>query len=584
MAEAKWIILNKKADCQAMADALGIDLLTARLLANRGADTAEKAGTYLHGTMADLHDPSLLKGAPELVGLLAEALARGEKVAVASDYDADGIFSGTILKEALERLGAEVRVYTPDRISEGYGMNRRIVDEAKAFGAGVILTCDNGISAYDAVTYAKSLGMTVLVTDHHEEPEAGLPAADALVDPKQEGDTYPFPNICGAFVAWKVMCLLYRTLGRPQEDLLDLVPYAAIATVTDVMDLVEENRILVREGLKMLKETKQPGLRAMLAVTGLEGRNLSAYHLGFVLGPCFNAAGRLETVETVQQLLAAPGAFEALPYAKKLQDLNDLRKTLTEEGRRTAADLIAREGLDRDRILVVHLPDVHESVAGIIAGRLRETWSRPVLVITGKGDTVKGSGRSTEAYNLYEGLEACRDLLDKYGGHAMAAGFSLPAANVEPLRRALNENAGLTDDDLCPTLQLDAAMPPEYATAERIREWEKLGPFGKGFPQPLFGRSGLLLENIRVLGQNRNALRLRFKGESGRSFEGIWFGDVRVWEKFLAENYGEKSFTMLERGQMRARIALAYQPVLHEYEGRQSVQFQIRDFRPASGS
>ena len=432
MAEAKWIILNKKADCQAMADALGIDLLTARLLANRGADTAEKAGTYLHGTMADLHDPSLLKGAPELVGLLAEALARGEKVAVASDYDADGIFSGTILKEALERLGAEVRVYTPDRISEGYGMNRRIVDEAKAFGAGVILTCDNGISAYDAVTYAKSLGMTVLVTDHHEEPEAGLPAADALVDPKQEGDTYPFPNICGAFVAWKVMCLLYRTLGRPQEDLLDLVPYAAIATVTDVMDLVEENRILVREGLKMLKETKQPGLRAMLAVTGLEGRNLSAYHLGFVLGPCFNAAGRLETVETVQQLLAAPGAFEALPYAKKLQDLNDLRKTLTEEGRRTAADLIAREGLDRDRILVVHLPDVHESVAGIIAGRLRETWSRPVLVITGKGDTVKGSGRSTEAYNLYEGLEACRDLLDKYGGHAMAAGFSLPAANVEP--------------------------------------------------------------------------------------------------------------------------------------------------------
>ncbi len=584
MSDAKWTILNKKGDFQGMVDALSVDPLTARLLANRGANTVEKAEEFLHGTMADLHDPSLLKGAPELVKLLADALARGEKIAVAADYDADGIFSGKILKEALEQLGAEVRVFTPDRMSEGYGMNRRIVDDAKAFGAGVILTCDNGISAYDAVDYAKGLGMTVLVTDHHEEPKTGLPAADAVVDPKQEGDTYPFPGICGAFVAYKVMCLLYRSLQHDPAELDDLIPYAAIATVTDVMDLVEENRILVREGLKMLGETKQPGLRAMLAVTGLEGKTLSAYHLGFVLGPCFNAAGRLETVETVQQLLAAPGAFEALPFAKKLQDLNDLRKTLTEEGRRAAADRIAQEGLDRDRILVVHLPDVHESVAGIIAGRLRETWSRPVLVITGKGDSVKGSGRSIEAYNLYEGLEACRDLLDRFGGHAMAAGFSLPAANIEALRKALNENAGLTAEDLLPTVQLDAAMPPEYATPERIREWEALGPFGKGFPQPLFGRSGLLLESIRVLGQNRNALRLRFKGESGRSFEGIWFGDVRIWEDFLKENYGEKCFTMLERGQTRVRIALAYQPMLHEYEGRQSIQFRISHFRPASGA
>ena len=584
MSDEKWIILNKKADIQAMADALGIDPLTARLLANRGADTVEKADEFLHGTMEDLHDPSLLLGAPELVRLLADALARGEKIAVAADYDADGIFSGTILKEALEQLGAEVRVFTPDRMSEGYGMNRRIVDEAKAFGAGIILTCDNGISAYDAVDYAKELGMTVLVTDHHEEPKTGLPAADAGVDPKQEGDTYPFPGICGAFVAYKVMCLLYRSLQRDPAELDALIPCAAIATVTDVMDLAGENRILVREGLKMLETTGRPGLRAMLKACGLEDRRLTAYHLGFVLGPCFNAAGRLETVETVQQLLSAGTVEEAMPFARKLQDLNELRKTLTEEGRRAAADKIAQEGLDRDRILVVHLPDVHESVAGIIAGRLRETWSRPALVITGKEETVKGSGRSIEAYNLYEGLEACRDLLDKFGGHAMAAGFSLPAANIEALRKALNDEAGLTEEDLRPTVQLDAAMPPEYAVPERIREWEALGPFGKGFPQPLFGRSGLLLENIRVLGQNRNALRLRFRGESGRSFEGIWFGDVRIWEDFLKENYGEKSFTMLERGQTRVRIALAYQPMLHEYEGRQSVQFRISRFRPASGA
>ena len=402
------------------------------------------------------------------------------------------------------------------------------------------------------------------------------------MDPKQEGDTYPFPGICGAFVAWKVMCLLYRTLGRPLGELDDLIPFAAIATVTDVMDLVEENRILVREGLNMLRHTEQPGLRAMISVCGLEDRPLTAYHLGFVLGPCFNAAGRLETVDTVRQLLAAETIAEALPFAQKLQDLNRLRKVLTDEGRRTAMDVIAQNGLSQDRILVLHLPEVHESVAGIVAGRLKEEFHRPALVITGKGDSCKGSGRSIEAYDLFAHIEACSGYFTRFGGHAMAAGFSLPEANIEPLRKALNGNSGLTDEDLRPTVQLDAAMPPEYATAERIREWESLGPFGTGFARPLFGRGGLQLENIRVLGQNRNALRIRFKGESGRSFEGIWFGDVRIWEDFLKENYGEKVFTMLERGQTRVPIALAYEPALHEYEGRQSIRFQIRHFHPGT--
>ena len=578
MADAKWIIVNKKADLQAITDALGIDPLTARLLANRGANTVEKARECLSGTMSDLHDPSLLKDADRLVTLLAAALERGEKIAVASDYDADGIFSGTILKTALERLGAEVRVYTPDRITEGYGMNRRIVEDAKAFGAGVIVTCDNGISAYDAVAYAKSLGMTVLVTDHHEEPAAGLPAADAVVDPKQEGDSYPFPGICGAFVAYKLMCLLYRRLGRLQAETDDLIPYAAIATVTDVMELVEENRILVREGLKMLEKTGQPGLRAMITATGLEGRPLTAYHLGFVLGPCFNAAGRLENVDIVQQLLAAGSVSEAMPFAQKLQDLNGLRKALTEEGRRAAEETIAKEGFADDRVLTVHLPDVHESVAGIVAGRLKEEYHRPVLVITGRGEACKGSGRSIEAYDMFAHMEACGELFSRFGGHAMAAGFSLPEANIGALRKALNEGSGLTDDDLLPTVQLDAAMPPEYVTPELIREWDGLGPFGTGFARPLFGRGGLLLENVRVLGQNRNALRLRFRGESGRSFEGIWFGDVRVWERFLAEKFGEKTFTMLERGQTKVRLALAYEPMLHEYEGRKSLQFRIEHF------
>ena len=578
MAQEKWIIVNKKADLQAITDALGVDPLTARLLANRGANTVEKARECLSGTMADLYDPSLLKDADRLVTLLAAALEKGERIAVAADYDADGIFSGTILETALERLGAKVRVYTPDRVAEGYGMNRRIVEDAKGFGAGVILTCDNGISASDAISYAKSFGMTVLVTDHHEEPAAGLPPADAVVDPKRKDDDYPFPGICGAFVAYKLMCLLYRRLGRPQEEMDDLIPYAAIATVTDVMELVEENRILVREGLKMLEKTVQPGLRAMIRATGLEGRTLTVYHLGFVLGPCFNAAGRLENVEIVQQLLSADTVEEAMPFAQKLQNLNNLRKTLTEEGRLAAEKAITKEGFADDRILVVHLPEVHESVAGIVAGRLKEEFHRPVLVITGRGKGCKGSGRSIEAYDMFAHMEACGELFSRFGGHAMAAGFSLPEENISALRKALNENAGLTEDDLLPTVQLDAAMPPEYVTPELIREWEALGPFGTGFARPLFGRGGLMLESIRVLGQNRNALRLRFRGESGRSFEGIWFGDVRIWKRFLAENYGEKSFTMLERGQTKVRIALAYEPVLHEYAGRTSIQFQIRNF------
>ncbi len=579
MAGAKWIVLNKKADFQAMVDALGIDPLTARLLANRGADTVEKAEQFLHGGLSELHDPARLKDAERLTELLSAALGRGEKVAVAADYDADGIFSGMILKEALERIGAEVSVYTPDRISEGYGLNRRITDEAHACGAGVLLTCDNGIAAHEAVAYAKSLGMTVLVTDHHEEPETGLPPADAVVDPKQEGDTYPFPGICGAFVAYKVMCLLYRRLGRKEEELHDLIPYAAIATVTDVCDLTDENRILLREGLKMMGEMDAPGLRAMLSVCGLEGRPLSAYHLGFVLGPCFNAAGRLETVETVQKLFAAPDLEAALPLAKKLQDLNELRKSLTEEGRRAASEAISREGLDRDRILVIYLPDVHESVAGIIAGRLREAWSRPVLVITGKGETVKGSGRSTESYDLFEGLEDCRELLDKYGGHAMAAGFSLKKCNIAALRDKINSNSCLTDEDLCPIIKLDAVMRPEYATMERIREWDSLAPFGKANDRPLFGQSGVTVTEVRVLGQNRNALRMRFRAEGGPICEGIWFGDADAFLEELKRKFGEKQVTALERGQKGVKMALAYQAMIHSWNGRSTIQFQILHYQ-----
>ncbi|MBO4871900.1 MAG: single-stranded-DNA-specific exonuclease RecJ [Lachnospiraceae bacterium] len=582
----KWILINKKTDFRTMAETLRIDPLTARILANRGVDTAQKAAFYLKGTLKDLPDPALLKDAAMAADLLVLALKSGRSVAVASDYDVDGLFAGQILKESLSALGFAVKVFTPNRIEEGYGLNRRIVDEAEAFGAGVLITCDNGIASLDEVAYAKELGLSVIVTDHHEPQEGGIPAADAVIDPKRADCDYPFDGICGAVVALKLMQLLYRRLGRDENALLEkMLPYAAIATVADVMDLTEENRVIVRLGLKALSRTENEGLQALIRQQGLDGRPVTAYHIGFVIGPCFNAAGRLETVEPARRLLEAKGE-EAEALAGELIALNQERQKLTNEGLARAEAVLTEEIRTQgapDKILVVHLPEVHESVAGIVAGRLKEKYHRPALVITGVGEACKGSGRSLEIYNLFEHLEACADLLLRFGGHAMAAGFSLKEENIAPLRERLNRLCGLAEEDLIPVVELDAAMPPEYATVERIKEWDALAPFGKGFARPLFGRSGLELQSIRVLGMRRNALRLRFAGESGQSFEGIWFGDVTVWEEFLRENYGERAFTMLERGQTKLKIALAYQPMLHEYEGRRSVQFQILHFQPASG-
>ena len=578
----KWILVNKKADFRAMADSLHIDPLTARILANRGVDTPQKAAFYLNGSLKELPDPALLKDAKMAADLLVLALKSGRAVAVASDYDVDGLFAGQILKESLEDLGFSVRVYTPNRIEEGYGLNRRIVEEAESFGAGVLITCDNGIASLDEVAYAKDLGLSVIVTDHHEPQEGGIPAADAVIDPKQADCPYPYDGICGAVVALKLMQLLYRRLGRDEDALLQkMLPYAAIATVADVMDLAEENRVIVRLGLEALSHTENDGLKALIRAQGLEGRPITAYHIGFVIGPCFNAAGRLETVQPARQLLEAKGE-KAEALAGELILLNQERQRLTNEGLVRAESIL--EQASPERILVVHLPEVHESVAGIVAGRIKEKYHRPALVITGKGDACKGSGRSVEIYNLFEHLEACSDLLTRFGGHAMAAGFSLPEENIALLKERLNGQSGLTEEDLIPVVELDAAMPPEYATVERIREWDALAPFGKAFARPLFGRSGLELLGIRVLGIRRNALRLRFAGESGQVFEGIWFGDVKVWEEFLRENYGEKAFTMLERGQTKLKIALAYQPMLHEYEGRRSVQFQVLHFQPVKES
>lgn len=574
----KWILHNKKGDFEGMSRELGVDALTARLLANREVRDVETARLYLRGGLKDMPDPALLKDAEKAALLLEEELSRSAAVAVASDYDADGLFAGQILKEALTAAGFRVTVLTPDRTQEGYGLNRRIIDEAATFGAGLILTCDNGIAAREEALYASEKGLRLIITDHHEVPEQGIPEADAVVDPKRSDCTYPFKGICGAVVALKLMQLLYRRMQLDEEALLRrMLAYAAIATISDLMDLREENRILAREGLKMLEETDNAGLRALIEAQGLSGRKLTPYHIGFVLGPCFNAAGRLETIEMAQELLAETDPARAAERAAALIALNQKRQQLTQEGTAEAEKLLAETG--PDMVIVLHLPGVHESLAGIIAGRIKDKYARPALVVTGEGDILKGSARSVPVYPLYDKMAECSELFTRFGGHAMAAGFSLPAENLPILRKMLNEKSGLTEELLSPIIYLDAAMPPEYATVERVKEWESIGPFGKGFERPLFGRSQLKLHSIRVLGQKRNALRLRFSGESGTAFEGIWFGDTAVWEEFIRSHYGEKTFTMLERAQTQIPIALAYQPMLHEYNGMQSIQFQIRHFQ-----
>lgn len=572
--EEKWILHNHKKEFEQLRTALpDLDPMSVMILVNRGVRTEEEARFYLYGSLTDLPDPALLKDAKKGARLLSE-LPAGAPVAIAADYDVDGIFAGQILTESLEMLGFQPRIFTPNRVEEGYGLNARIVEDALAFGAKLLITCDNGIAAVEEVKLAKKAGMKVIVTDHHE-PQSVLPEADALIDPKQADCSYPFSGICGAVVALKLMQVLYRQMGRDEQALLQaMLPYASIATVADMMDLREENRIIVREGLKSLPDTENPGLQALLKHQNLEGRVLTPYHIGFVLGPCFNAAGRLQTAELASRLLQAK-APEAETMAQELIRLNMERQRLTQEGVRIAEEMLAEGPLPL--IPVLHLKTMHESVAGIVAGRLKESLHRPVLVITGEG-LCKGSGRSIPQLNLFELMRQGQHLFEKFGGHAAAAGFSIREENIPLLRKLLAENSGLTEEALCPIIKLDAAMPPEYVTADRVRAWESLGPYGKGFERPLFGRSGITITGLRVLGQKRSALRLKLKGEGDRLFEGIWFGDISLWESFLAEQFGEKAFTQLERGQIQVKLALTYQPQIHEYQGFSGIQFQIKNY------
>ncbi len=566
----KWVVMAKRADFQKIAAHFHIDPVTARILRNRDLATLEEMERYLRGGLDQLYDGLGMKGMAKALVLLEQKLREGKLIRVIGDYDGDGIMSSYILQDCLGRLGGRVDVRIPDRITDGYGINESLVREAHRDGVDTILTCDNGIAAAAQVALAKELGMTVIVTDHHETPyeetKQGrrqiLPPADAVINPHQEGCPYPFKGLCGAGVAFKLAIALGK--GVAETDFTErYLPFAAIATVTDVMELVDENRIIVKEGLKRLQATENTGLLALIAANGLESAQIMAYHVGFILGPCLNASGRLYTAKLSLSLLKTEDKGEAAAIAEELVQLNDSRKAMTEQGVRLARYQVETTSLKDDRVLVIYLQDCHESIAGIIAGRIREAYYRPVFVLTDSAEGIKGSGRSIEAYSMFEKLVECGALLDKFGGHPMAAGLSLQKENVEPLRRMLNEKCGLTEEMLTEKVYIDVAMPVSYVYPGLIEEFRLLEPFGRSNPKPVFAQKGIRALKTRIVGKNRNVMRLELMTPEGVKAEGVYFGEAEEFEQWLK---GKEDFSIL------------YYPQLNTYRGRTSLEIRITGY------
>ena len=569
----KWVVAAKRADFQKIGLKFGVDPVIARLIRNRDLVTEKEIDQYLHGRLSDLHSWKHFKDIQKLLGILTEKIEQKKKIRIIGDYDIDGVCSTYILLKGLTRAGALADVDIPDRMKDGYGISEELIDRAFASQVDNVITCDNGISAVEQIAHGKALGMTVLVTDHHEVPyeeaEDGsvhtvLPPADAIVNPKQEDCTYPFKGICGAMVAFKVIWGLYESLGIPTDEMKKLIPFAAIATVGDVMDLTDENRIIVKEGLLRLQNPENIGLKALIRVNNLEDRELTAYHIGFILGPCMNASGRLSTAKRALELLLTEDEKEASVLAEDLKMLNDSRKDMTAKGVEQAVHMVESTSMEKDRVLVIYLPDCHESLAGIIAGRIRERYTKPVFVLTKGEHGVKGSGRSIEAYHMFQEMVKCKELFTKFGGHPMAAGLSMEEKDIETLRKKLNENCTLTADDMVEKIVIDVPMPMSYVTIPLIRQLSQLEPFGKGNTKPVFAQKNLRITDYRILGKNRNVVKMQLKDETGFSAAGIWFGDGDLF----AEQIQEKScFDVL------------YYPSVNVFRGRESIEMIVQGIR-----
>ena len=588
---AKWFVTAKRADFTKIGETFGISPVLARIIRNRDIIEEEEIRKYLQGTIEDMYDPGLLKDMDRTVEILLDKISRRKPIRIIGDYDADGICSTFILHKGLLQAGAAADTAIPHRMKDGYGLNEHLVEDAFQSGIDTIITCDNGIAAEPQIRLAKEKGMTVIVTDHHEVPYEEtegerkyiLPPADAVIDPKQEGDAYPYKGICGAVVAYKVMEALYRRLELTQKEkplLEELLEMAAFATVCDVMELLDENRVIVKFGLSHMKNTSNQGLRALMEVNGIDKGKLSAYHIGFVMGPCLNATGRLDTAVRALQLLEEEDRAEAVRIASDLKQLNDSRKEMTDIYVKQAVRSVEENGLMQDRVLVIYLPDCHESLAGIIAGRIREKYYKPVFVLTRGEEGVKGSGRSIEAYHMYEEMTRVRHLFTKYGGHKMAAGLSLEEKDVEDFRREINEVCTLTESDMEERIHIDVPMPVSHVSMEFVKELELLEPFGNGNPKPVFAHKDLTFLSARILGKNGNAIRFTVLDDCRNKWEMMAFGDPEPMNGYMKKKFGQEAVERLYLGKSQdIRLSVTYYPSINTYQGNTKLQLVMQQYQ-----
>lgn len=568
----RWYITMKKADFAQIGAKYNLSPIIARLIRNRDIIEENEIDFYLNGTIADLYDGMLMKDMDKAIEILSEKIREEKPIRVIGDYDIDGVNASYILREGLSGLGADVDTDIPDRIKDGYGLNKMLIDRALEDGIDTIITCDNGIAAAEEIAYGKNKGLTVIVTDHHQVPfvdmngerEYILPQADAVVDPKRFDCEYPFKNLCGAAVAYKLIEALYNVMLRDPEDVDYLMENVAIATVGDVVDLKGENRIFVKQGIEMLKRTKNEGLKALIECTGIKPEGLNSYHLGFVIGPCINASGRLDTAKRALELLSARTRRDAVMLAEDLKALNDSRKEMTERGIKEAVEIIESTSLEEDKVLVVYLPDSHESIAGIIAGRIRERYGRPTIILTKAEEGVKGSGRSIEEYDMFTELCKCQALFTKFGGHRQAAGVSLKEENIQRFRDTINSLCTLTEEDLQTKVFIDMQVPFPYLTESLIEQFEVLEPFGQGNRRPLFAEKDLKVLWPKIVGKNRNVLQCTLEDKQGNRIRAVYYGDVE---------------TCLEDMQTGKVTAVTYFPLINEYKGTRSIQLKIVNYQ-----
>ncbi len=590
----KWLVKNKKFDYKSMSKKYGINEVICKLLVNRNIIEDDLISSFISADLKKLHNPRSMKDVVRATQIIKDKINSKSKIRIIGDYDVDGVISSYILFIALRKCGANVDYEIPDRIKDGYGINIDIIEKSKQEGIDTIITCDNGISAIDPIKQAKELGMTVIVTDHHDVPfiEDGeghrtfiSSDADAIINPKQRECLYKFKSLCGAGVAFKLIQVLYEEMGIGEEELFKLIEFVAIATVCDVVDLIDENRIFVKYGLASINNSNNVGLRALIKETGIENKKITSYHLGFIIGPCINASGRLDSAKKGLRLLITDDVDEAKNLAKELYELNQERKDMTVKGVEKAIEIIESTGMKNQKVFVIYIPDAHESLAGIVAGRIREKYNVPTIILTRSEQGAKGSGRSIENYNMFEELLKCKELLGKFGGHPMAAGLSIEEDNIEILRKKLNDITELVEEDLVPIINLDMGLPLDYINYRLIADIEKLEPFGKGNSKPLFGDKNIRVVKGYILGKNKNVLKLKLVSKNGNYVDGIYFGDIKEFEEVIIRKFGNGELEKLYNGlNCNAFVDIAFYPTLNEYMGNKSIQLTIENFRWCKGS